>query len=188
MTLSEVITDFCERLAHAELRYLIGGSVASGVWGEPRQTNDVDLEIWLNHANKARFLEACQPPYYASAKEVDESIDLRHEYRIVQVLQMDEVLKFDCFLQGLSPIDEDAYAHAVMTELEAGHPIRVACAEHILVQKLRWYEAGNRVSERQWRDILSVARVTAALNWELVGQWCGLLGLEDTLAELRCQT
>ena len=187
MSLSEIITDFCSRLAEAELRYLIGGSVASGIWGEPRQTNDVDIEIWLSHSNKKRFLKVCEPPYHASPSEVDQAIDLIDEYRMVQVMQVDEVLKFDCFLQGHSPIDEDAYMHAVMAELQPGRPIRVACAEHILVQKMRWFVAGNRVSERQWKDILAVARVSQSLDWPLVESWSRLLGLEDLVIDLRNQ-
>jgi hypothetical protein len=31
----------------------------------------------------------------------------------------------------------------------------------VLLQKLRWFELGNRVSERQWRDIVALIRISA---------------------------
>jgi hypothetical protein len=34
-------------------------------------------------------------------------------------------------------------------------------AEDVILQKLRWYDAEQRVSERQWRDVLGVLKVRA---------------------------
>lgn len=47
MSLEEAITIFCERLRGCSIPYVIGGSLASGIWGEPRQTHDVDVEVWI---------------------------------------------------------------------------------------------------------------------------------------------
>lgn len=33
--------------------------------------------------------------------------------------------------------------------------------EDVILQKLRWYDAGQRISERQWRDVLGVLKVRA---------------------------
>jgi hypothetical protein len=37
-------------------------------------------------------------------------------------------------------------------------PIPVLAAEDTILQKLRWYKLGNEVSDRQWRDVVSVLR------------------------------
>jgi hypothetical protein len=37
----------------------------------------------------------------------------------------------------------------------------VLSPEDVILQKLRWYDAGQRISERQWRDVLGVLKVRA---------------------------
>ncbi len=185
MDLDELIPDFCHRLDSAQIEYLIGGSFASSVWGEPRQTNDVDVEVWLTPENEGRFVQSFADPYYVSKEEVREALTSSDIYRSVQVLHMDAVFKFDCFLQGHSPIDREAYERALFVEIFPGQHLRLACPEHILVQKLRWYELGNRVNERQWRDLKFVAKVRDDLDWVLVDRWGGMLGLESALHELK---
>jgi hypothetical protein len=179
MNLSEVIADFCGRLHEAGIPYLVGGSVASGIWGSPRQTNDVDLEIWVNPGTLATFISACAPPYEVSLHEATEAVLSKDEFRSIQVMHGEELLRFDCFLQGFSPIDEDAYDRSVEVELLPGIQIRVACAEHILVQKLRWFELGRQVSERQWRDIQGIIANSPHLDWKLIHNWSGALNLEE---------
>ena len=45
---------------------------------------------------------------------------------------------------------------------EAGVRLYVHTPEDIPLQKLRWYRLGGDVSDRQWRDILSIVRVQGA--------------------------
>ena len=45
-------------------------------------------------------------------------------------------------------------------------------AEDIIIHKLRWYEAGGGVSERQWLDVLGVVKVQAdSLDKEYLQHW-----------------
>lgn len=37
--------------------------------------------------------------------------------------------------------------------------LNLASAEDTVLQKLRWYDLGHRVSDRQWRDVLEVLEV-----------------------------
>ena len=39
----------------------------------------------------------------------------------------------------------------------------VASPEDIILQKLDWYRKGDRISERQWRDVLGVLKVRWAI-------------------------
>ena len=72
----------------------------------------------------------------------------RAEFAMFQVLNMDEAFKFDLFIAGRTPLDAVAQTRAIRVSLGAGEPILTACAEHIFVLKLRWYDAGRRASER----------------------------------------
>lgn len=182
------ITRFCERLQSQSIDYVLGGSVASGIWGDPRHTNDVDVEVWLSVVQKEAFLAAFATDYLISESEIEHSLSSTEEFRSVQVLDTNVMLKFDCFLQA----ESDEFASTVLSrsravELIEDHPLRVAAPEHILLRKLRWYELGRRVSERQWRDLRGLVRGNPAMDWEFVERWSSAFGLQETLRELREQ-
>lgn len=42
---------------------------------------------------------------------------------------------------------------------ENGQILYVASAEDIIIEKLKWYESGGRITDRQWNDLLGVSQV-----------------------------
>jgi hypothetical protein len=185
MQISSLIVDFCSRLDSAGVPYLIGGSVASGIWGEPRQTNDVDIEIWLTSENIEPFLSMLRDDYLVSESEAHAALKSSEEYPSIQALNVEEAFKFDCFVERDTAANTEALAQVEKVEVEPGIFLNFACAERILIQKLRWYKLGNRVSERQWRDLRSIAKKTLNLDWLLVAKWAVVYGVVDVLDELR---
>jgi len=165
------------------VKYLVGGSVASGVWGEPRQTNDVDIELWLPAECIEPLLKGLEQSYAFAKAEVEAVSSQPQPFEAFQIIDSVSVLKFDCFVQGASPIDGETYERG--REVPFGPcTVRVACPEHILIQKLRWYELGRRVSERQWRDITSIVQSQRNLDQALVLHWASLSGVSDLAKEL----
>jgi hypothetical protein len=144
----------------------------------------VDVELWLSDVNASSFLQALSEPYYVSAQELTDQLASEDEFRMVQVMHLDEAFRFDCFLQGRTPMDSEAHAMKRSIELLPGKPVFIACAEHIFVQKLRWYDAGRRVSERQLRDLSALAS-TAPLDWARVFRWAAMFRLEDLAASIK---
>src|SRR4051812_18227467 len=116
----EVAADFCDRLEKAGIRYLIGGSVASGIWGDPRSTDDVDIALWVPMDAIDALLSACAEPFYVSEDSVREAMTLQEAYRMFAVSHMDTGFQVDCFLQSATPITEEAYACAEMVEILRG--------------------------------------------------------------------
>ena len=51
--------------------------------------------------------------------------------------------------------------------------------------ELRWYRLGDEVSDRQWRDVLSILRVQSDLDHDYLQRAAGKLGVEDLLAQAR---
>ena len=53
---------------------------------------------------------------------------------------------------------------------------------------LRWYVLGNRVSERQWLDVLGVLKVQGdSIDREYLTRWARLLDLDELLEEALSQ-
>lgn len=59
-----------------------------------------------------------------------------------------------------------------------------SCPLSILIAKLRWYDMGNRVSDRQWNDIVGVLEVRGdELDLDYVRNWARCFGVEELLNE-----
>ncbi len=72
------------RILHGSgLRYMVFGSFASGFWGEPRATYDVDIVIALD-ASDVPVLAGLFPPdeYYYSAEAAQDAIRRRTQFNI----------------------------------------------------------------------------------------------------------
>lgn len=60
----------------------------------------------------------------------------------------------------------------------------VASAEAIILQKLRWFQKGGCVSERQWDDVLGVLKVqAAALDYTYLQRWSAELDVAELLQQ-----
>jgi hypothetical protein len=63
-----------------------------------------------------------------------------------------------------------------------GRRLFVHPPEDILLQKLRWFQKGGEVSDRQWRDILGIVGVQGSrLDREYLNANAPVLGVEDLL-------
>ena len=66
----------------------------------------------------------------------------------------------------------------------AGPECNLASAEDVVLHKLHWFQLGERVSERQWRDVLGVLKVQGArLDLAYLRRWATYLGVAERLDE-----
>ena len=69
------------------------------------------------------------------------------------------MLKVDIFVAGGTPLDAEQLARRLWVRLGNGIELPIHPPEDILLQKLRWFQLGGGVSDRQWRDIVGIVRV-----------------------------
>ncbi len=165
-----------------EVEYLVGGSVASSVFGVPRATLDVDLVADLREGHVAGFVGAIQDGFYVDPDAVRDAVCRRASFNVIHLATM---LKVDVFVLKPDPLSRSAMARRRRLDLPGTPPaaIEVASPEDIVLQKLHWYRLGEGVSERQWRDVLGVLRVQAGrLDEEYLRRWAPGLGVADLLA------
>ena len=71
MALPEPFGYFLDPLERLRLPYFVSGSVAAGLYGEPRPTRDMDSVLVLTSGNLARFLAAFpEEEFYVPPAEV----------------------------------------------------------------------------------------------------------------------
>lgn len=140
------------------LRYLVGGSLASSLSGEPRSTLDVDLVVALTEPDVGPLVQALSVEF-----DVDERAVLRavRERSTVNVFHRSSAIKVDLFVMGGSALDEEQMERRqrVQVTTNPDRHLYTYRAEEILLQKLSWFRKGHEVSDRQWRDVLGILLV-----------------------------
>ena len=145
------------------LPYAVVGSFASGAWGQPRQTNDIDLLLAYSESHIPELVHELSPSFYLNAQEIRETLASTDPYRAFQMLHEATSFKVDVFVPVLDEYNYNVLKRAARVELAFGVFARCESAEDTVIAKLRWYELGNRVSDRQWNDIVQVLEVRKGL-------------------------
>lgn len=163
------------------IAYVIGGSLASALYGELRSTNDVDFVVRMTSAQAAPLAQALQGEFYVSPNAMHEAVRLGSSFNAIHLRTG---LKIDVFIAGDDAFDAERLAHRRSTRVRADPPgvLFMDTAEHIVLRKLEWYRRGGEVSERQWRDVLGILRAQGShLDRERLAEWASRLGVSDLL-------
>jgi hypothetical protein len=182
---SAAFEELLAALDRLEIPFLIGGSVASGIHGILRQTNDIDVVADIAPAIVEEFCEALAPSFYADAEQAELAIRVG---RAFNVIHLKSAYKFDIFPAGKDRFVQSQLARRryATTSLSGFENIEfpVASAEDTILAKLVWFRKGGEVSDSQWHDILGVVQVQAGrLDLEYLREWAAELGVSDLLAK-----
>jgi hypothetical protein len=163
------------------VRYLVGGSLASSISGEPRSTLDVDMVVELTEAGVERFVGELRDEFHADIDALQRAV---REKSSANLIHFGTSTKVDLFIVGGSPLDESQMdrRQEVPVATDPERRLFVYTPEDILLQKLRWYQLGEGVSDRQWRDILGIIVVQGeALDEAYVRDGAAILEVSDLL-------
>ena len=152
---------FFRPLNQLGVRYMVGGSVAAILYGEPRLTHDVDFIVFLRYEDIARLRQAFpQPEFYVPPTEVI-AVELAREQRgHFNVIHADTGFKADFYTTGRDELQAWGFRH-VQRKTFRGEPIVVAPPEYVIVRKLEYFREGG--SEKHLRDIRAMLNVSGEL-------------------------
>ena len=166
------------------VRWAVGGSLASAAHGEPRATNDIDVIALLDQGSARALCAALDGAFYA---DVDTALEAVRARRSFNVIDKSTFFKVDIFVPAPGPMGAGQLDRCrVMDVLLTAPPFPVLSAEDIVLQKLRWYAVGGEVSDKQWRDIVSVLRFGGTdIDQGYLDSVAQVAGLADLLARAR---
>lgn len=182
--LSRALVAVADVLDELGVRWAVGGSLASAAHGEPRATNDVDVIASLSASDARTLVERLVAAgFYA---DVDAALDAVRRRSSFNVIDTRSFIKVDVFVPGTGPLGLGQLDRAAHLDIfPASRPIPVLAAEDTILQKLNWYRAGGSLSDRQWRDIVSVLRLGTELDDVYLDTVASAEGLTDLLAKAR---
>ena len=175
--------DVVRALRDLRVDYLVGGSVASSLYGLPRTTNDVDIVADLKLAHIPQLVSALEASFYIDGDRARHAVERRSSFNVIYLRTMFKVDLFVLKEDLLSREEMRRRRRVTVGDGEHQIEIEVASAEDVVLQKLDWYRLGNRVSDRQWTDLLGVLKVQTDLDHDYLGRWTSELGLDDLYRE-----
>ena len=163
--------------------YMLGGSLASALYGVSRSTLDADIIADLKLEDIDPFVMALQDSFYVDAEMIRGAVEHHSSFNLIH---LESMFKVDIFILKQRPFEQNQitrrFEQVVWQDPEK--KFFVTTPEDIILVKLEWYLMGGKVSDRQWRDIIGVLRVQSGrLDMDYLLMWSEILGVRDLLQQ-----
>ena len=181
VTLALILARIFERLG---VRYCVGGSVASSVYGEVRTTLDVDVVADLAPEDVDELVAAVESDFHVVEEAVRRAVRERSSFNLIHE---EMLVKADVYVLPNDPTHRGQLERSRRFALrsEPGSEVELASPEDVVVHKLRWYDMGGGVSDRR-RDVLGVLKVQGNnLDQDYLERAAADLGISELLARAR---
>jgi len=175
----DVLKLLAARLDAAHVSYMITGSIAAGLYGQPRMTRDIDVVAVLYPAHAARLGEILGSEFTTDAESAREAIVAR---RMFSVMHREALQKVDFIVRDDRDYEIEKFERRRSIDVD-GQTLWVIAPEDLILSKLLWSKANP--SELQLRDVRSVIALQPDLDWTYLDRWAVRLTVAGTLAELR---
>jgi hypothetical protein len=177
MRQAELFLLFTLPLDALRVEYMVSGSVASMVYGEPRLTNDIDIVLSLNPSQAVQLADVFPlDRFYCPPEEVIRIEARRGRRGHFNIIHHESGHKADIYVCGTDPLQAWGLANRRKIEIGPDSAIWVAPPEYVILLKLEYFREGG--SEKHRSDIQGMLAVSGdLLDWALVEDWVTRRGL-----------
>jgi len=170
----DLLLRLIETLERMGLAYMVVGSVASGAYGEPRMTQDIDVVVDLSINQVSPLCAAFPAPdYYVSPDAAREAVRRHGQFNVIHPASG---TKIDFIISR-----QDAWGRAQISrrrriQILPDREAYLARPDDVIIAKMLYYLKGG--SEKHLRDITGILRVSGEdVDRAYVARWAGELGL-----------
>jgi len=181
MSQQELLKKVIQVLEAVDIPYMVTGSIASSLQGEPRLTHDIDIIISVTTSSVKTLLKVFPPPdYHLDEGSIYEAIKTNYSFNLIDVKGGNKV---DFWLLTDEPFDQSRFSRRYLEKFK-DIKIYVSRPEDTILAKLRWAKFSNG-SEKQFKDALRIYEVQHPnLDIEYIINWSKVLGIESLFERL----
>lgn len=151
---------FTVPLEENKISYLVTGSMASVIYGEPRLTHDVDLVLNLKISDVEKFRRLFPLEKFYCPPQETLVLEIGREARAhFNLIHHETGFKADCYLVGSDPLHQWAFERKNIIKLQSGKSLSLAPPEYVILRKLEYYREGK--AEKHLQDIRHRLRLSA---------------------------
>ena len=185
MSQQELLIQVVDVLYRLEIPYLITGSWASTIQGEPRSSHDIDLVVSLDTRKISRLVDSFSPPrFYVDRNAMRTAIEKHSMFNLLDTTEGDKV---DFWMLTNEPWDRSRWIRRVEVRLW-GREFWISSPEDTILAKLRWSILCGG-SEKQFGDALRVFELNApTLDFDYLSQWAKTLGAESLWLRIQAES
>jgi hypothetical protein len=168
MSQSELLKLVAATLEDLDIGYMLTGSMASSMQGEPRLSHDVDFVVDLSYEHGKRLVARfASPDFYLDAGAITEAVQYESMFNLLHIPTGDKVdfwiLKKDAF--SLSAFKR-RLAYSFL-----GSRVITSSPEDTIISKLKWAKLSGG-SSKQISDIVGILEVNAPkLDYDYLNSW-----------------
>ena len=172
----DLIRHLVKVLEELDIPYMIVGSLASGYYGEPRLTRDIDVVADLSYGHVPKLAEKFPADeFYFSPEAARHAIRTHGQFNIIHPTSGNKI--------DVITVQDSLHAE---TEISRRQRVRIlpdqegyaARAEDVIIAKMRAYSEGG--IEKHLRDIAGIVKVSGEMiDRDYIEKWAARLGLTD---------
>jgi len=180
---NSLLLQLARDLEAADVRYAIGGSIASSRYGEYRATNDVDVLVEVGRIGIEGLMDALQgDAFHVDRDAAHHAVEVGGTFTAIHLV---EYVKIDFFVATEEKLHRLQLERRVAVEIDPSDPpVYFTSAEDTILAKLAWYRRSGHVLERQLRDVTGILKTQGrTLDLAYLTHAAMILGVGDLFDE-----
>lgn len=167
------------RLEAAGVPYMLTGSVAMSLYGQPRMTRDIDFVVECAATHAADWVRMFGCDCYVSPEAVTEAIASGGMFNVIHV---EGVAKADFIVRRSDEYRQMEFARRQRRRI-GDLEVSVVAREDLVLSKLLWWKDGDSALQRA--DLVVLLESTVPMDVAYLEHWAERLGVDAELRELQ---
>jgi hypothetical protein len=179
----QALACLAEAFNRLQIKYFVGGSLATSLHGVMRSTQDIDLIIEVAPYDVDRLSVELGANFEIDIESFREAAKT---HRSCNIFFLPEFTRIDIYVPENSSFNFSRMNRRQSVRIPGvATDIFVASPEDAVLKKLEWFRKGEEISRRHWDDVLSLAKLHAnALDRPYLEEWAAMLGVSNLIQRL----